>query len=110
MDIQTLLEHSINQLNVHFKLNNKSLTSKNIVNNKTLVASIIKRADQLCSFCLNTSLNINFNKKEDSDIDLEFNDNTSHTLIMLCAIEIIIEIIETAPDTNNVNLDDLLYD
>lgn len=110
LNLKTLLAYSMEALNTGFKLENKPIDCETVLENPVLFSSIMKRADQLCSFCLGTNLNMQFNKDSNHNITVEFNEQSSYALILLCAIEIIIEMIETAPDTNNVNLDDLLYD
>ena len=100
------------ELNIRFTLNDNEVPYPEVFDDKGLLPAIMRRADQLSSFCLGYGLGITFNDASDARLGMEIvlNDEVPNALRLLCAVEIIYELIETAPDRQHVGLDDLMYD
>lgn len=99
-------------LNTKFSLNDRPITPDEIFSENSLLPAIIRRADQLCSFCLGYGLGVTFDETKDTKlgVKVKFDESTPDSLRLMCAVEIVYEIIEAAPNREVVALDDLLYD
>lgn len=99
-------------LNTKFTLNDKPITPDEIFRETSLLPAIMRRADQLCSFCFGYGLGLTFDETKDTKlgVKVKFDSATPDSLRVMCAVEIVYEIIEAAPNREVVSLDDLLYD
>lgn len=77
-----------------------------------LLPAIMRRADQLCSFCLGYGLGVEFGRADGTmlGISVTFDDKVSNALRLLCATDVLIEIIQNSPNQQQVALDELLLD
>jgi intracellular multiplication protein IcmS len=77
-----------------------------------LLPSIMRRADQLCSFCLGYGLGVTFEKSDEGTLGVRvvFDSKTSHALRLLCVTDVLIEVIQKSSNPAEVSLDDLLQD
>jgi intracellular multiplication protein IcmS len=112
MNLGTKLSLIAQELNIRFTLNDNEVTYEEVFNNRGLLPAIMRRADQLSSFCLGYGLGITFNDVPETrlGIEISLNDEIPNALRLLCAVEIIYELIETSADRQHVALDDLMYD
>lgn len=100
------------QLQIKFSLNNKFITSSEVFAENGMFSAIIKRADQLSSFCLGTGLGIKFENATSGIMSTKaVLDNTvSNAYRIMCMIEILYELMESSPNPRQLALDNLLYD
>jgi intracellular multiplication protein IcmS len=112
MSIGTKLALIARELNIRFTLNDNEVPYEEVFADKGLLPAIMRRADQLSSFCLGYGLGITFKDVSDARLGMELvlDDEIPNALRLLCAVEIIYELIETASDRQRVPLDDLMYD
>lgn len=112
MDIGNQLGLVASEMKVTFTINSREVPTDEIFTNAGLLPAIIRRADQLCSFCLGYGLGITFEEAPGAKlgVHVKFDDVVPHVLRLMCATEIIYELIESSPDRQQVALDDLLYD
>jgi len=112
MEIYKVLSLIIDKIDVSFTLNNKPMSSEDICKPNGLFPALMRRADQLSSFCLKHGLGVKFEKSPESTIGIIATlDNTvSNAYIIMCVTEIIYEIIEASPNKRLVALDHLMYD
>ena len=112
MDIGKQIVLVVSEMNVSFTLNKDVVPHEEIFNQGSLLPAIIRRADQLCSFCLGYGLGITFDEAPGTKlgVNVRFDDTVPSVLRLMCAVEIIYELIEASPDRTMVPLDDLMYD
>ncbi len=77
-----------------------------------LLPTIMKRADQLSTFCLGYGLGLIFEEAANTLVGkkVRFDDKTPNCLRVMCALDILVEAIQNAPSRAVTPLDDLLYD
>ena len=77
-----------------------------------LLPSIMRRADQLSSFCMGYGLGVSFEETQGTmlGVRVKFDEVTPNSLRLLCATDVLIEIIQSAPSREVTPLDDLMYD
>ena len=112
MQIGRKLARIAEEMHVSFTLNNKPLPVDDVFADKGLLPAIIRRADQLCSFCLGYGLGISFDEASDSRLGVmvKFDDSVPGVLRIMCATEILFELVESSANREVVALDDLMYD
>ncbi len=79
---------------------------------KGLLPAIMRRADQLCSFCLGYGLGVDFSRADGTmlGVTVNFDDKGPSALRLLCAADVLVEIVQNAPNINQVALDELMLD
>lgn len=100
MNVAKKLAEYTRGLNTKFTLNDKPITPDEIFRETSLLPAIMRRADQLCSFCLGYGLGLTFDETKDTKlgVKVQFDDSTPDTLRIMCGVEIVYEIIEGAPN------------
>lgn len=99
-------------LNAQFSLNGRPLTLDEVFSPAGLLPGIARRADQLSSLCLGYSIGVTFEEEEGTPLGIKaiFDDATPHVLRLFCLIDVLNELIKSAPSGEVVSLDQLLYD
>lgn len=112
MDIYKCMALIADQMRLKFTINNKPLTSMEVFAETGMFPSIIKRADQLSSFCLGSGLGITFEETGHSITGTKavMDKNVSNAYRVMCMTEILYELIESSPDPTKIALDNLMYD
>lgn len=112
MSLGTKLALIAQELKIQFTLNDLDVPHQEVFDERGLLPAIMRRADQLSSFCLGYGLGLTFNDVPNSRLGIEItmNDEIPSALRLLCAVEIIYELVETSADRQHVALDDLMYD
>jgi len=79
---------------------------------KGLLPEIMRRADQLSSFCLGYGLGVDFNHDAGALLKatVNFDDKSSSALRLLCAADVLVEIVQNSPNPQQVALDELMMD
>jgi intracellular multiplication protein IcmS len=100
------------EMQVAFTLNSKDMPAEEVFAEVGLLPAIIRRADQLCSFCLGYGLGITFEESSGArlGVKVKFDDTIPDSLRLMCAVEILYELVESSPNRQVVALDDLMYD
>lgn len=77
-----------------------------------LLPAIMRRADQLCSFCLGYGLGLTFERSDGATlgVSIQFDSTTPTVLRLLCATDVLYEFMHQAPSPDSVPLDDLMLD
>lgn len=77
-----------------------------------LLPAILRRADQLCSFCLGYGLGLTFERSEKAtlSVTVQMDSVTPTVLRLLCATDILYEFMQRAPSPDAISLDDLMAD
>ncbi len=79
---------------------------------KGLLPAIMRRADQLCSFCLGYGLGVDFARIDGTQLGVavNFDDKGNSVLRLLCAADVLVEIVQNSPNQKQVALDELMLD
>lgn len=77
-----------------------------------LLPALLRRADQLCSFCLGYGLGLSFENGQAAKLGVvvRLDDHTPSVLRLLCVTDVLYEFINRASSVKNVPLDDLMSD
>lgn len=77
-----------------------------------LLPSIMRRADQLCSFCMGYGLGLTFERSENAMLGavVQFDTTTPNALRLLCATDVLYEFMQQASSQDSIPLDDLMLD
>jgi intracellular multiplication protein IcmS len=77
-----------------------------------LLPAIMRRADQLCSFCLGYGLGVTFERAESSTLGvvIQLDNTTPEVLRLLCATDVLHEFMHQAHSLDAISLDDLMLD
>lgn len=77
-----------------------------------LLPAFMRRADQLCSFCLGYGLGLSFERADGAmlGVTVDFNDEVPNSLRLLCVTDVIIETLQNAPSHDLIPLDEFMLD
>lgn len=77
-----------------------------------LLPAIMRRADQLCSFCLGYGLGLTFERSDTATLGVvvQFDTTTPNVLRLLCVTDVLYEFMQQAPSPEAISLDDLMLD
>ena len=77
-----------------------------------LLPAIMRRADQLCSFCFGFGLGLTFERSEGAllSVVVQWDTITPVSLRLLCATDVLYEFLHQAPTQASIPLDDLMND
>ena len=106
------LKHVARDLDCKFTVKGQPIEYDKVFDKDGLLPGIMRRADQLCSFCLGYGLGVNFERSEAGmiGVTVEFNKKVPISLRLLCASDVVIELIQNAPSQDAVPLDDLMLE
>lgn len=99
-------------LRCNFTLRDQAISIEQAFAETGLLPAIIRRADQLSSFCLGYGLGVSFEETQGAmlGVKVKFDDATPNSLRLLCVADVIIELMQQAPNRDITPLDDLMYD
>ncbi len=99
-------------LRCNFVLREQPISIEQVFTETGLLPAIMRRADQLCSFCLGYGLGVSFEDSQGAmlGVRVKFDEVTPNSLRLLCAADVLIELIQHAPSREITPLDDLMYD
>ena len=100
------------ELGCKFTLKGAEVNPVDVFTVKGLLPAIMRRADQLCSFCLGYGLGVDFSRAEGTTlgVTVNFDDKGANALRLLCAADVLVEIIQNSPNPQQVSLDELMLD
>lgn len=100
------------EMKLGFVLHGKTLTLDEVFAEKGLLPSLMRRSDQLSSFCLGYGLGLTFEDSSSARLGVvvKYNDEVPNAMRLMCATEILFELAESAADRSKIALDDLMYD
>ena len=112
MDINKQLIAVAKALRCNFTLRDQPIAVEQVFSDIGLLPAIMRRADQLSSFCLGYGLGLSFEEASNTmqGTKVKFDDKTPNSLRVMCATDVIIEFMQNAPTRSLTPLDDLLYD
>ena len=99
-------------LRCSFTLKDQPVSLERVFSEDGLLPAIMKRADQLCSFCLGYGLGVSFEDVQSGLLGarVKFDEATPNALRLLCAADVLVELMQNSPSREITPLDDLLYD
>jgi len=99
-------------LECKFMLKGESISIDKVFARTGLLPAFMRRADQLCSFCLGHGLGVTFEKADAAilGVSVDFDAATPSSLRLLCAADVLIEIMQQSPTHDVTTLDSLLLD
>jgi len=99
-------------LKANFTFKGKPISPEEVFAFTGLLPSLAKRADQLASLCFGYGLGISVEDAEQSltGVKIKFDDVTPNVLRYLCILDVLCELMRSAPSTESTPLDELLYD
>lgn len=112
MELTKQLTDIAKSLNVRFTFNQKPISFEDVFSSTGLLPGLAKRADQLCSLCLGYGIGVSFDDAEKALLgnEVKFDDVTPSVLRLLCLMDVLMELIKSAPSKDAVSLDELMYD
>jgi intracellular multiplication protein IcmS len=112
MDINKQLVALAKALRCNFTLRDQPIAAEQVFSEIGLLPAIMRRADQLSSFCLGYGLGLSFEEAPNTmqGTKVKFDDKTPNSLRVMCAADVMIEFMQNAPTRSLTPLDDLLYD
>lgn len=112
MDISQQVASIAKVLRCNFTLRDQPVSVNEIFAETGLLPAIMRRADQLCSFCLGYGLGVTFEENQGSMLGVRvvFDEATPNSLRLICAADVLIELMQNSPSRDVTPLDDLMYD
>lgn len=99
-----------NVLRCKFTLDNQPIATERVFNAESgLLPAFLRRADQLCSFCLGYGLGVSFEPSSNGILSdkVIFDEVTPNSIRLLCVTDVLIELIQNSPSREFIPLDDL---
>jgi len=111
-DIALQIANVARVLRCNFTLRDQPIAIEQVFTDTGLLPAILRRADQLCSFCLGYGLGVSFEESQGAmlGVRVKFDDATPNSLRILCVADVLIELMQHAPSRDVTPLDDLMYD
>ncbi len=110
MSISQQLGQISELLKCQFTLRNQPISIEQVFLETGLLPAMMRRADQLSSFCLGYGLGLSFEEAPGSilGIKVKFDDTVANSLRLLCALDVLVELYHAAPSREAIPLDTLL--
>jgi len=95
-----------------YTLNGEPISYEQVFSPSGLLPAILRRADQLCSFCLGYGLGLSFERAEGTKtgIVVQLDKSTPNILRLVCAEDVLYEFMQHTPSQEVVSLDSLMTD
>lgn len=99
-------------LGCRFLLKGQPIEPEIVFSPTGLLPGLLRRADQLCSFCLGYGLGLTFERSESAlnNVVVLLDDKVPNSLRLLCSLDVLIEFMQNAPAPDRVALDDLMME
>jgi intracellular multiplication protein IcmS len=100
------------ELGANFSLRGERIAPEKVFSSTGLLPPIMRRADQLCTFCLGYGLGLTFSSSSGSmtgsSIDLDA--KVSSSLRLLCVTDVLVEMLQNSADNKTIVLDEMMLD
>ena len=96
-------------MNCKFTVKSEEIAIEKAFSAVGLLPAIMRRADQLCSFCMGYGLGVTFDRADNSilGVSVQFDNKIPISLRLLCFTDVILEIVHTSSSSQLVPLDSL---
>ncbi len=100
------------ELGVSFNLNGELLELEKAFSAKGMLPAFLRRADQLCNFCMGYGLGVSFTAAAGSmtGSTVDIDDKVPTSVRLLCVTDVLVELMQNSRDGRSVALDELLLD
>ncbi len=97
-------------INCKFTVTNEEITVEKAFAATGLLPAIMRRADQLCSFCMGYGLGVTFDRADNSmlGVSVYFDNKIAISLRLLCITDVLLEIVHASSSSQTVPLDSLM--
>lgn len=97
-------------INCKFTIKNEEIAVEKAFGILGLLPAVVRRADQLCSFCLGYGLGVTFDRADNSMLGVSvcFDDKVPISLRLLCVTDVLLEIVNASSSSQVVPLDSLV--
>ncbi len=97
-------------MNCKYTVKNEEITTEKAFGVLGLLPALMRRADQLCSFCMGYGLGVTFERADGSmlGVSVQFDNKIPISLRLLCFTDVILEIIHASSSSQIVSLDSLM--
>lgn len=95
-----------------YTLKGEPIAYEQVFSQTGLLPAILRRADQLSSFCMGYGLGMTFERNESAQLGVvvQWDNTTPTSLRLLCATDVLYEFLHHAPSPDSIPLDELLND
>jgi len=102
----------MNAENVDFVLDGKPISKEEVFADTGFLPAIARRADKMCLLCLGYGIGVTFVDAEKSRLGsrVQFDEVTPNTLRLLYFYDVIMEMVGSESEKNQVSVDELMYD
>lgn len=112
MDITQQLSAIAKAMGCRYRVRGETVTYEHVFSPTGLLPAIMRRADQLASFCLGYGLGLTFERSDTATLGVmvQFDTTTPTVLRLLCITDVLYEFMQQAPSPEAISLDDLMLD
>ncbi len=112
MDFPQQLAAVAKAMGCNYTVKGEPIAYEQVFSPTGLLPAIMRRADQLASFCLGYGLGLTFERSENAllNVVVQWDSVTPASLRLLCATDVLYEFLHQAPAQASIPLDDLMND
>lgn len=112
MDLANQLSAVAQSMGCRYLVKGEVVPYEHVFSPTGLLPAIMRRADQLCSFCLGYGLGLTFERSDSATLGVvvQFDTTTPNVLRLLCVTDVLFEFMQQAPSPDAISLDDLMLD
>lgn len=112
MDITKQLSGIAASMGCQYLVKGEPIPYEKVFSPSGLLPAIMRRADQLCSFCLGYGLGLTFERSDSATLGVivQMDEVTPLVLRLLCITDVLHEFMQQAPSPSAISLDELMLD
>lgn len=112
MDITKQLSAVAKAMGCRYTVRGEPVAYEQVFSPTGLLPALMRRADQLCSFCLGYGLGLTFERSDAATLGVvvQFDETTPTVLRILCITDVLYEFMQQAASPEAISLDDLMLD
>lgn len=112
MDFPQQLAAIAKAMGCHYTVKGAPIAFDQVFSPTGLLPAIMRRADQLSSFCLGYGLGLTFERSEVAllNVVVQWDTAIPQSLRLLCATDVLYEFLHQAPSQDSIPLDELMND
>ncbi len=112
MDLSTQLVAISQAIGCRYTLKNEPIEADQVFALTGLLPGLLRRADQLASFCLGYGLGLSFENSDKAKLGVivRLDNHTPTVLRLLCVLDVLYEFVDRSTSPQAVSLDDLMLD
>jgi intracellular multiplication protein IcmS len=112
MDITSQLTAIAKEMGCRYTVKGEPVTYEHVFSPSGLLPGFMRKADQLCSFCLGYGLGLTFDRSDNATLGVivQMDANTPMVLRLLCLTDVLNEMMQQAATPEAIALDDLMQE